>query len=103
MKKCLFLYLLIARLINPISGQEKADVANYPFLGEYQKTAVSEIRPAAWIETDTITTGWDWSLPAYVEPATNAYLCIARNSGLNKNKTENLPEINFPCNPVISH
>ncbi len=58
---------------------EKADEAKYPFWGEYNKTKVSEIRPATWIENDTITTGWDWSLPAYVKPAPNAYLCIARN------------------------
>lgn len=103
MKSFLFIYLFAGLMINSIVGQENEDGAKYPFWGEYHKTPVSEIRPAAWIETDTITTGWDWSLPAHVEPAPNAYLCIARNRGLGKNKIENLPEIDFPCNPVISY
>ena len=76
---------------------------DYPFWGDYLKTPISEIKQGNWIETDTILEGWDWSLPKSVTPSSNAYLCIARNFGLGKSKIEQLPEVNFPCNPVISH
>jgi hypothetical protein len=103
MKKYLLLNLFVGLMISSIFGQEKADEAKYPFWGEYNKTPVSEIRPAVWIETDTLTTGWDWSLPGFVEPSAVSKLCIARNSGLKTNKIERLQEVNFPANPVISH
>jgi len=80
------------------SGTEK-----YPYWGEYHKTPVSEIRAAKWIRKDTIISGWDWSLPASVKPASKSNLCIARNGGLGKEKIEKLSKVNFPCNPVIAH
>jgi len=75
----------------------------YPWWGTYHKTPISEIRAAKWIGNDTIISGWDWSLPAGVKPASKSNLCIARNGGLNRGKIENLPTVNFPCNPVIAH
>lgn len=103
MKSTVVVFLLMGMFFTTIYGQEYAEDAKYPYWGEYHKTPVSKIKPATWIDRDTIIEGWDWSLPENVKPATNAYLCIARNSGLGKNKIEQLPEINFPCNPVISH
>jgi len=76
---------------------------NYPYWKPYHKTPVSDIKPAKWFETDTIITGWDWSLPRHVKPLPIANLCIARNFGLGQNKIAQLPEVNFPSNPVISH
>lgn len=75
----------------------------YPFWGEYSKTPISEIKRSDWFNGDTIINGWDWSLPDYIKPSPKALLCIARNSGLSKGKIEQLPHVNFPCNPVISH
>ena len=103
MKINLLLSLFLCLIFISAKGQEKSEKEKYPFWGEYLKTPVSEIKPASWPEVDTIIEGWDWSLPADVNPAPKAYLCIARNSGLGKNKIEILPEINFPCNPVVSH
>lgn len=76
---------------------------NYPYWPEYQKTAVSEIYNPKWIAKDHTVEGWDWSLPPSLVPSDKSNLCIARNHGLNKNKIEQLPEINFSANPVISH
>jgi hypothetical protein len=42
-------------------------------------------------------------LPSFVKPASKSNLCLARNSGLNRQKIEQLPKVNFPSNPVISH
>jgi hypothetical protein len=42
-------------------------------------------------------------LPANVKPASKSNLCIARNSGLKTDLLSNLPEIKFPCNPVVAH
>ncbi len=75
----------------------------YPYWGVYHKTPVSEIRAAKWINKDTILSGWDWSLPAFVMPAAKSNLCIARNGGLGREKIEKLPKVNFPCNAVIAH
>jgi len=96
---CLF---LLPSFSNISDGDGHAENL-YPYWGEYHKTPVSDIRPAEWIDKDTVLSGWDWSLPPGLEPADNGYLCIARNSGLGREKIENLPEIQFPCNPVISH
>lgn len=99
----LIIFPFFASLSDQEHRQEKPQESGYPYWGEYQKVPVSEIRPARWIEKDIIRDGWDWSLPPGVEPASGAYLCIARNSGLGRKKIEQLPEIHFPCNPVISH
>lgn len=103
MRSSLLLCFFLCSIINSACGQDKESEAKYPYWGEYHKTPVSEIEPAPWIQHDTIMDGWDWSLPENLEPAPNAYLCIARNFGLGKNKIEQLPQIDFPCNPVISH
>lgn len=75
----------------------------YPYWGEYQRTTISEIENPQWISKDNIIEGWDWSLPQSTEPSKYSSLCIARNFGLSKYKIDQLPEINFSCNPVISH
>jgi hypothetical protein len=76
---------------------------NYPYWPEYQKTAISEIYNPKWIAKDHTIEGWDWTLPTSVRPSEESKLCIARNFGLGKNKIEELPEIHFFSNPVISH
>ncbi|WP_242155516.1 hypothetical protein [Aestuariivivens sediminis] len=76
---------------------------NYPYWPEYKKTAVSEIYNPKWIAKDHTVEGWDWTLPKSVNPSEKSKLCIARNFGLSKNKIEELQEIHFSCNPVISH
>ena len=76
---------------------------NYPYWPEYQKTAVSEIYNPKWIAKDHTIEGWDWTLPTSVRPSEESKLCIARNFGLGKNKIEELAEIHFLSNPVISH
>lgn len=103
MRSFLFLFLFLCSIIVSAIGQEKESKDKYPYWDEYYKTPVSEIETASWIQNDTILDGWDWSLPENLEPASNAYLCIARNFGLEKRRIENLPEISFPANPVISH
>lgn len=105
MSRFLLLNLLFYLFSSLSSGQESSDsIKNkYPFWGEYNKTPVSEIQPAAWIKTDTTFAGWDWSLPNYVEPSSISKLCIARNFNLGTRKIDQLPEVYFPCNPVISH
>lgn len=75
----------------------------YPYWGEYHKTPVSEIRPQEWINNDNIIADWDWSLPDFIKPSPKSNLCIARNSGLKSEMLSNLPEIKFPCNPVVAH
>ena len=82
---------------------ENEGASQYPYWGVYQKTPISEIRAAKWINKDNIIEGWDWSLPDFVKPASKSNLCIARNSGLNTGKIEKLPKVNFPCNPVIAY
>jgi hypothetical protein len=78
-------------------------IEKYPYWGSYHKTPISDIRAAKWINKDNVVLGWDWSLPTFVKPATKSNLCLARNSGLKGEKIENLPAVNFPCNPVIAH
>jgi len=78
-------------------------VSGYPYWGAYHKTPISEIQCPEWIEKDAIIEGWDWSLPKTVKPSAQSYLCIARNFGLSIRKIEELPEVNFKANPVISH
>lgn len=102
MKKILLLYLFVGLIFNSMFAQE-IGVDNYPYWGEYQKTPVSEIESAVWITKDTLTSGWDWSLPDVVEPSPVSKLCVVRNFGLGKDKINDLPKINFPANPVISH
>jgi len=87
----------------PVPSTENNWSLKYPYWGEYYKTPISEIRAATWINNDTVFAGWEWSLPANVKPASKSNLCIARNGGLNRGKIENLPAVNFPCNPVIAH
>ena len=90
----------------PVQPEKIADVyqnGKYPFWGEYHKTPIAEIKPARWTDSDTLVDGWDWSLPDTVMPACNAYLCIARNSGLGTSRIQRLPKVSFPCNPVVSH
>jgi hypothetical protein len=99
----LFIGLLINHFAASLADQEYGQGNNYPYWGKFHKTSVSEIRQAEWTEQDIIKEGWDWSLPSGVEPAPAAYLCIARNFGLGRDKIEQLPEIRFSCNPVISH
>lgn len=105
MDKRLYLLLLImyCSAFGTLSGQEEQGAMEYPYWGDYNKTPVAEILPATWTGHDTVKRGWDWSLPPGLEPAPNGYLCIARNSGLRSGKIDQLPEIHFPCNPVISH
>lgn len=98
-----FLVTLFYSTCAALSGQEQHLAMDYPYWGDYHKTPVSEILPAQWISHDTVVEGWDWSLPPGLEPAPNGYLCIARNAGLDQRKIKQLPEIHFPCNPVISH
>jgi len=111
---CIILFLFPVIFNNPANAQtnlnsrllksvEYDETAKYPYWGAYQKTPISEIRAAKWINKDTIIQGWDWSLPDFVKPASKSNLCIARNGGLNRGKIESLPAVNFPCNPVIAH
>lgn len=76
---------------------------NYPFWGQYEKTPIADIENPKWINNDTIINGWDWSLPNSVTPSEKSNLCVARNFGLESEKIEKLPVINFSGNPVISH
>lgn len=110
----LLLFLFQVVYNNPVNAQTNLNAGiiqsaefdgneKYPYWGVYHKTPISEIRAAKWINKDTIIPDWDWSLPAYVKPAAKSNLCIARNGGLNREKVENLPAVNFPCNPVIAH
>ena len=103
MKTIFVVILFTSLLFTTAYAQENSEKNKYPFWGDYHKTPVSEIKQALWIGKDTVTSGWDWSLPEFVQPSPVSNLCIARNSGLGKNKIEKLPEINFPSNPVISH
>ncbi|MEX0324311.1 MAG: hypothetical protein AB3N63_19290 [Puniceicoccaceae bacterium] len=87
-----------------LTGFLAAQSEKYPYWGDYSKTLINEIQPANWLVGDSIRNGWDWSLPESVTPAANAYLCLARNFRLDDlQKIEQLPEVNFPCNPVIAH
>ena len=83
---------------NELPANEK-----YPYWGEYNKTPIADIKPAPWVTTNSVVAGWDWSLPPFVKPAAKSNLCIARINGLNPEMINQLPEINFPCNPVIAH
>jgi len=83
--------------------KEEFSEIGYPYWGKYQKTPISEIKNPQWILKDNVTEGWDWSLPDNSTPSYNSSLCIARNFGLSPNKIQQLPNINFKCNPVISH
>jgi len=98
MKSLLLIYLFVCLSAFSIFGQE-----SYPYWPSYQKTSISDITPETWIPSDTVREGWDWSLPEYVKPVSASKLCIIRNSGLGSKKINQLPEINFPANPVISH
>ncbi|MDG2254146.1 MAG: hypothetical protein P8L49_04250 [Opitutaceae bacterium] len=77
--------------------------SDYPYWDEYHKTELPEIRAAEWINNDSINPGWDWSLPDTVTPAPSSRLIIERNNKLILRQAEELPEINFPCNPVVAY
>ena len=100
--KLVFLSLCSAGVAAAQAEGSELGSGQYPFWGDYTKTLINEIMPAEWQETDGIKDGWDWSLPESVTPAPNAYLCLARNFKLSDTrKIEQLPEVNFPSNPVI--
>lgn len=103
MRSLPLVFLLLFPFLNSTSAQEDGNDNNYPYWGEYHNTALSEIQPAVWIETDTTIAAWDWSLPGYVTPAPKGYLCINRVFNLNKNHIYDAGNINFPVNGVISH
>lgn len=86
-----------------LSSSIDNEIDKYPYWGIYTKTSISEIKPAKWLNNDTVVVGWDWSLPDYVKSASKSNLCFARNGGLSREKIENLPTVNFPCNPVVAH
>ena len=111
-----FIYLFFLSVIfnNPVNAQtnlisgslqsvDYEGTEKYPYWGLYHKTPISEVKPAEWVTKDTIRAGWDWSLPSFVKPAAKSNLCIARNGGLDSEKIEKLPKVNFLCNPVIAH
>lgn len=112
MKSNFHIYVLINILIlftNQTKAQQNSNTAeektlnDYPYWGEYHKTPISDIRAAKWIAKDAVKSGWDWSLPSFVRPASKSNLVLVRNSGINREKIEQLPKVNFPCNPVIAH
>ncbi|SNR54384.1 Beta-galactosidase [Lutibacter agarilyticus] len=76
---------------------------HYLYWGSYHKTPISDIQNPKWVPKETVIEGWDWLLPESVKPSKLSNLCIARNFGLDNRKIEQLPEVNFKTNPVISH
>ena len=102
---CLALFFLA--LFNQIISAQGSSLENkstgYPYWKAYAKTLIAEIKNPLWIAKDSISTGWDWSLPKGIKPSKQSNLCIARNFSLTPYSIENLPNINFAANPVISH
>ncbi|MDD7986176.1 beta-galactosidase [Lentisphaera marina] len=74
----------------------------YKYWPKYEKTPVTEMRAAEWLEGDHISSGWDWSLPSHVKPSPNGRLCIARLNRLNYNTDKALKEIKAPVTPVLA-
>jgi len=97
------LYMFQTTLSHAQYGSVNNLKSEYPYWSTYHKTPISEIENPEWIAKDKIIEGWDWSLPKTVKPSAQSYLCIARNFGLSKKRIEELPEVNFKANPVISH
>jgi hypothetical protein len=75
---------------------------DYKYWPKYEKTSVSEMKAAEWLEADHIRKGWDWSLPSHVKPSTNGRLCISRISRLKYNTDKALKEIKAPITPVLA-
>ncbi len=71
---------------NKLSAQQNGD-EKYPYWGAYNKTPISDIKAAKWISKDKVALGWDWSLPPSIKAAAKSNLCLARNGGLNPEKT----------------
>lgn len=103
MRSIIFVFIFAGLLFTTSFGNENTENEKYPYWGTYNKTPIAQIQPAAWVAKDTVIDGWDWSLPDFVEPSPVSKLCIARNFNLTSNKIDQLPEVNFPANPVISH
>jgi hypothetical protein len=69
--------------INPNVLPESA----YPFWPTYRHVDTEDlknIRAQAWIEQEHTINGWDWSLPAQVEPAAKGLVGLQRIIGLEK-------------------
>lgn len=75
----------------------------FAYWPDYNQTPIAEISQETWINTDHVVSGWDWSMPAWLIPASSSKLVLARNADLGTNRINNLPEVNFPANPVMTH
>jgi len=102
-KDCVLVFLLQISFVHAQDHLVNNLELDYPFWDKYHKTPISEIQNPKWATKETVTEGWDWSLPKTVNPSPQSYICIARNFVLNKRKIEELPVVNFKANPVISH
>ncbi|MBW2741100.1 MAG: hypothetical protein JRE64_20170, partial [Deltaproteobacteria bacterium] len=76
---------------------------NYPFWPSYNQTPIADIRQAPWVALDNVDDGWDWSLPPGTTPAPKSKLMFARNNNLTLKQVNNLPAVNFSCNPVVTY
>jgi hypothetical protein len=95
--KTLIFCLLILGIHTVVSAQP------YKYWPDYQKTAISDISPEKWIQTDNVKDSWDWSLPNGITPAPSSKLIFARINDLTLAKVDRLPTVNFSCNPVVTY
>jgi hypothetical protein len=98
MIKYLSVYLVAVFAVSASAAVPEA----YPFWPEYQKTALSELRPQEWRTTDDVIDGWDWSLPPDVQPAPNGLLAIQRTSSLKRPLDKFVEPLDLPVNPTIA-
>lgn len=75
----------------------------YTYWPSYNQTSIADISQALWIVSDSVDDGWDWSLPPGITPAPESKLMFARNNNLSSKQVNNLPAVNFSCNPVVTY
>ena len=92
--------LLVGALLLCLNAQAQGPYHYWP---DYYQTPIEDIRQDLWVVSDSVADDWDWSLPPGTAPAPISKLMFARNSSLTLDKVDQLPTVNFACNPVVTH
>lgn len=73
--------------------------SSYPYWPSYQHLEVEDldtIKAQSWIGHDHVISGWDWSLPGFVEPSPRSIVGLQRNTNISKDFQP--LDLKFKCN-----
>ncbi len=104
MKKRFFLIIILHLSVMLSYADENPNAlpeSQYPYWPSYQYLSLGDldtIEAQAWINIDHVITGWDWSLPGFVEPSSRSLVGLQRN--LNWDKEFEPINLQFKSNSI---